>query len=63
MTALVFMTSQTLDLKFVTKCVAISPDFGRRNSGQPFITGDRDLVLYEKKLFLNYRSSVSLITF
>ncbi|VDD86824.1 unnamed protein product [Enterobius vermicularis] len=47
----------TLDLKFVTKCVAISPDFGRRNSGQPFITGDRDLVLYEKKLFLNYRSS------
>uniref|UniRef100_A0A0N5AMX6 RING-type domain-containing protein n=1 Tax=Syphacia muris TaxID=451379 RepID=A0A0N5AMX6_9BILA len=50
--------NQTLDLKTPAKCLAISPNFAKRNSGHGFITGDKNLVLHEHKIFFNYRSNV-----
>lgn len=50
---------QTIDLKVAARSVAISPDFSRRGSGQMFVTGERDLLLHERRFFSNHKYTVS----
>uniref|UniRef100_F1KSV0 Vacuolar protein sorting-associated protein 41 n=1 Tax=Ascaris suum TaxID=6253 RepID=F1KSV0_ASCSU len=47
--------TQTIDLKVAARSVAISPDFSKRGSGQMFVTGERDLLLHERRFFSNHK--------
>ncbi|VDK49048.1 unnamed protein product [Anisakis simplex] len=50
--------TQTIDLKVAARSVAISPEFSKRGSGQMFVSGERDLVLHERRFFANRKFTI-----
>ncbi|KHN74077.1 Vacuolar protein sorting-associated protein 41 -like protein [Toxocara canis] len=47
--------TQIIDLKVAARSVVISPDFSKRGSGQMFVTGERDLLLHERRFFATHK--------